>query len=173
MSNKRMPCTMSGCTRKMATISDAAEFCNRCQSLVVREPKQVSKPSAPTVDVQLHPALEAQLKGIGEAMGNRLIGIVPASPEDQAELKKYSDRFAFILDPVANIDQLRIEAKAAPRFRNDTYDAVDRLDATLFSGDEFMATREIRQHFRYYLARWERQLREYDEFDNAMDGESL
>lgn len=77
-----------------------------------------------------------------------------------------------IPDPVAKIDQLLLEAKAAPRFRNDTYDAIDRLDATMFGGDEFMASREVRQHFRYYLARWEKQLRSYDEFDAAMDGTS-
>jgi hypothetical protein len=164
-------CTAKGCSRKVASVvkygalPEASEFCPDCSRLVLCEP------AAPTVDVQLQPALEAQLKAIGEAFGNRLLGQAAVTPEDEAELKKYFDRFTFILDPVANIDQLLIEAKAAPRFRNDTYDAVDRLDAALFTGDEFMATREIRQHFRYYLARWEKKLREYDEFDNAMDGE--
>jgi hypothetical protein len=95
-----------------------------------------------------------QLLAIDNMWQGWLARAAPRNPQPQAQ----------------NIDQLLIEAKAAPRFRNDTYDAVDRLDATLFSGDEFMATREIRQHFRYYLARWEKRLREYDEFDSAMDG---
>lgn len=72
----------------------------------------------------------------------------------------------------ADIDALKILAHAAPRFRNDSYDSIDRLDAALFGGDEFMSGPEIRQHFRYYLARWENKLKEYDAFDKAMDGES-
>lgn len=76
-----------------------------------------------------------------------------------------------IQDPVSKLPDLLVQAKAAPRFRNDTYDAVDRIDAAMFSGDEFLGSKEVRQHFRYYLARWEKQLREYDEFDRAMDGE--
>lgn len=92
-------------------------------------------------------------------------------PEDLIRLLLDMSSAPLIEDPVSQIDQLLAEAKAAPRFRNDTYDAVDRLDATMFGGDEFVMDKALRQHFRYYLARWEKQLRSFDEFDISMDGE--
>jgi hypothetical protein len=157
------------CGRKIARITDAAEFCDRCSMLVLIEP------AAPSVEVTVSNDLSKIIDAVAAVIGPRALGQVngPISEEDEAELKKFFDRFTFILDPVAQLEDLLRQAKVAPRFRGDTYDAVDRLDATLLSGDEFMATREIRQHFRYYLARWEKKLREYDEFDNAMDGEQM
>lgn len=130
-------------------------------------------PAAPSVEATVSDDLSKAIEAVEMAIGNRAMGRPdkPLSPEDDATLKEYFSSFTFILDPVSQLGRLLIEAKAAPRFRDDTYDAVDRIDAALFSGDEFLSDRATRQHFRYYLARWEKQLRSFDEFDNAMDGE--
>ncbi len=47
-----------------------------------------------------------------------------------------------------------------------TYDACDTIDAAIFSGDEFLP-KEARESLREWMARWERELKRYDDFDKA------
>jgi hypothetical protein len=66
-------------------------------------------------------------------------------------------------DDEAKFQALLTEARQY-KFRDSTYDALDVLDAALFSGDEFL-TPLARTALRYYMARFERKLKEFDETD--------
>ena len=46
-------------------------------------------------------------------------------------------------------------------------DVIDSLDASLFTGDLFLNS-ENREDLRNWMARWERQLKEYDEIDSEI-----
>lgn len=48
--------------------------------------------------------------------------------------------------------------------RTDTEDAIDVIDAAVFSGDEF-ANPAARKDLRDMMARWERGLQEFDKMD--------
>lgn len=50
-------------------------------------------------------------------------------------------------------------------FRANTTNSLDDIDASVFSGDEFVGDKLARMAFRWYLARWERQLKLNDKFD--------
>lgn len=50
-------------------------------------------------------------------------------------------------------------------FRHDTADAVETIDAALFTGDEFVCNREARRGLRAYCLRWLRSLDEHEHND--------
>ncbi len=47
-------------------------------------------------------------------------------------------------------------------------DVIDSLDAALFTGDLFLNS-ENREDLRNWMARWEQQLKEYDEIDSGFE----
>jgi hypothetical protein len=143
-----------------------------CAAVPARPEFPIEKRDAGPANITIVNDMQNVIDAVAHSLGQRAMGQIdgPVSAEDEGELKKFFDRFTFILDPVCRIDDLLREAKVAPRFRNSTYDAVDEIDATVFNGDEFEDPR-MRQHFRYYLARWEKALRAKDELDKQMEGE--
>jgi len=50
----------------------------------------------------------------------------------------------------------------------DVEEAIDQIDAAVFSGDTFV-DQTARQQFRDMLARWERGLKSFDELDEEED----
>lgn len=55
--------------------------------------------------------------------------------------------------------------------RADTEDLFDRIDAAVFSGDEFLSD-AARKEFRDYMARWERGLKAHEETAKELEKEN-
>jgi len=49
-----------------------------------------------------------------------------------------------------------IELAGAPQYLNDAF---DMIDACVFTGDDFVCNKQLRDHFRNLMARWERGIR--------------
>lgn len=56
--------------------------------------------------------------------------------------------------------------------RADTEDLFDRIDAAVFSGDEFLSDATARKEFRDYMARWERGLKAHEETAKELENEN-